>query len=378
MRRPQVGYQKLLSQGGRSSWLASWLVSDLYFFLSLRYLSIRRSLIYHWMRHRKYHKLRGRIIGHFLISMLNESLDQLASFSLSFNGTTQEYLEHLNTQDKDDEELWKTLPLSSPHGRNADDSSTLEKMPTSLYKGHSMCSSAILPSDERYNGLVNGIKGNVNGINGLFDTGIDEKEAQKLAEAMSMEGRDVPLPVVHSPDHTKTMCPKYGERDYKDYFYIAGLESTETWHTMTIPNDAEYDAFATEAVSTENHIMVCLEVCSWGKCPPGFVKFDNMMRREGVAEGEGVIEGSDVAEGEGVAKGKGMTIYVDDTEVTGVRKLGQCNFLLSSENDKGTWMSKGSKPGQYTIKIRLDIGGFMRIQSFTVLSFVEEEEISEN
>jgi len=72
-----------------------------------------------------------------------------------------------------------------------------------------------------------------------------------------------------------------------------------------------------------------------------------------------------------------MSIYVDDTKVTNVRKLGRCYFLHSSEND-GIWTSQKIKPGQYSISIRIKRGKYAHgiyagIQSFVILEYVSDK-----
>mmetsp|Transcript_1521 Transcript_1521/g.3275 ORF Transcript_1521/g.3275 Transcript_1521/m.3275 type:complete len:171 (-) Transcript_1521:141-653(-) len=167
-----------------------------------------------------------------------------------------------------------------------------------------------------------------------------ESHAQLRSEAAD---GNVSMTVVHSSNKANNACPKYGIRDYKDYYYIGKVEDDDVWHTRMFPSNAEYDAFSKGTVSTENFIMACLDICD----------------REKKTCSERYVLDGDLA-----------SMYVDNKKVGKREKLGKC-YLLFPSNGEVTWFSKGTKPGQYEIEVKLNNAGmFMRITSIVIVPFI--------
>jgi len=245
----------------------------------------------------KHHQLEGRILAQFMISMLNEAVDKLVSMFTVSAGDMHD-LEILNFgnnwKDKIDNEAWmgsaSTLTKPYPY----ENKEVFKVVSNSFYRGNAICSSAMLPSDARYNGLVTGKKG-IFGVD--YDKGMKQIDAQLRSEAAD---GNVSMTVVHSSNKANNACPKYGIRDYKDYYYIGKVEDDDVWHTRIFPSDAEYDAFSKGTVSTENFIMACLDICD---------KEKNCSERY-------VLDG-DLA-----------SMYVDNKKVEKREKLGKCYLLF--------------------------------------------------
>lgn len=147
-------------------------------------------------------------------------------------------------------------------------------------------------------------------------------------------------------DDRERPCSEVVERDYKDYFFVWKVDSHKVWHTKTIPNDAEYAAFAKEGqLSKENLIVACLETCIQSKCTV-----------EEVGSGKKVV----------------ALIYVDDVQATYIESIGRCTLIMPSKT-KRSWTSKaGSKLGQYEIQIQMKSGDRMKISSFVVIPFISK------
>jgi len=281
----------------------------------------------------RFHQLDGSLLALYMVSMLNESLDLLVSnrFLTGDMHDLEVVLNDVNSKDKTDYEAW----MNSSSTLTALLPKNFKVVSNSFYKGDPICSSALLPSEARYNGYVTGKKGV---FGGDYDTGMTESDAQLRSE--SANGLNVSMTVVHSNHKTKVMCPKYADRDYKDYYYVGKVEGDKVWHTRLVPSDDEYDAFSKGTVSTENYIMACLEKCDWGKCAEGYVGFTDE-----------------------------ASIYVDNIKVVNVEQADNCYLLFPSNSDV-TWGSKGKKPGQYEIEVKLNSGRFMRISTIVVFPFI--------
>jgi len=287
----------------------------------------------------KHHQLEGRIIAHYMISMLNEAVDKLVSM-FTVSARDMHDLEILkfgnNWKDKIDNKAWMESASKWPELYPHENKMIWKVVANSFYRGNAICSSALLPSDARYNGLVTGEKGV---FGGDYDTGMNQTDAQRRSE--SAEGLNVSMTVVHSSTYANTACPKYGARDYKDYYYIGKVEDDDVWHTRIFPSDAEYDAFSKGTVSTKNYIMACLDICDEKKsCREGNFLWKDL-----------------------------ASIYVDNKKVGVKRKIGKC-YILVQQIGKFAWVSEGTKPGQYEIAVKLNGGMFMRITSIVIIPFI--------
>jgi len=214
-----------------------------------------------WHHGWKRHKLRGSILGHFMISILKESVDQLMS-SLDVS-LPKSILDTVNSKDKNDREMWMNSNIISPECRQKQETGTLEKLWPSLYKGNSICSSALMPSEERFSGVLTGISGT---FGGKHDEGVKELYDAKVRSKDAV-GKNVSMAIVQY-----ISCLSYcnhgdegrGARDSQDYYYIGGVKDEKVWHTKTVPNDSEYSSFSKGAVTSRNYIMICVTLCNDG------------------------------------------------------------------------------------------------------------------
>jgi len=216
-----------------------------------------------WHHGWKIHHLRGVLLGNFMVKMLNESLDQLTSMAFSSEkwvlDDLMEALNDMRRADNTDRDLWKKSIVNIPELRKKDETSFLQQLSISLYKGNTMCSSALLPSDSRYNGLLTGGKGTFGGI---YDEGMDFEDAYHRSS--NTNGKNISMAIVKYVDRENKVCKDMANRDSQDYFYIPKSEDQNVWQTRMVPNNAEYDAFSKEDVSLKNYIMICHQLCNSG------------------------------------------------------------------------------------------------------------------
>mmetsp|Transcript_7821 Transcript_7821/g.16279 ORF Transcript_7821/g.16279 Transcript_7821/m.16279 type:complete len:629 (+) Transcript_7821:194-2080(+) len=286
-----------------------------------------------WHNGWKYHHLRGVILGHFMISMLKESVDHL--LSLLDVSNPESVLDIVKSQDEKDREMWINSEMALPEcklDKKRGGKDLMTKMWPSLHKGNSMCSSALFPSDARLSGIVTGTPGT---FGGKYDRGINEKNAVDRAQNTAEKNISMAILYCGSPYMWNHECYKeFGQKDSQDAFFVSGVKDDKVWHTKTVPNDREYRAFAKGTVASENYIMICVKDCNIGKCKELF---------------------------------KNMIIFVDNKKVTKLEPFGACHFLYASEGEE-TWVSKEDKPGQYEIAIRTSQADkIVRVQSFVII-----------
>lgn len=140
----------------------------------------------------------------------------------------------------------------------------------SVWKGPSICRTARLPSQSRYNGYATN-SDKVGGYTILgqeeYDLGIPIKEAN-LPEAMNGTAK-----LTFEPGgREREACNAVLKPDYKDFFYTRGVHG-ET--KLTIPNDREKAAYSYTAMqpNLKGYIFLCLVPCDWGKCAAGEMRY---------------------------------------------------------------------------------------------------------
>eukprot|EP00588_Corethron_pennatum_P035150 CAMPEP_0194350834 /NCGR_PEP_ID=MMETSP0171-20130528/107851_1 /TAXON_ID=218684 /ORGANISM="Corethron pennatum, Strain L29A3" /LENGTH=434 /DNA_ID=CAMNT_0039118413 /DNA_START=15 /DNA_END=1318 /DNA_ORIENTATION=+ len=258
---------------------------------------------------------------------------------------SESVLDSINSADDKDKQLWAKSLRNIPKVVPKTKSRGFDIAWNSLYRSNPSCSTALLPSESRFNGLVTGEK--VIFANGTYDSGRIVFFAKERSEKRAAKGKNVTMELI--ADNRERPCSEVVERDYNDYFFVWKVDSHKVWHTKTIPNKAEYAAFAKEGqLSKENLIVACLETCVQSKCTRGMV---------------------------GSGKKAVASIYVDDVQATYIESIDRCTLIMPSSlsSKKRSWTSKaGSKPGQYEIQIQMRSRESMRISSFVVIPFISD------
>jgi hypothetical protein len=315
-----------------------------------------------------------------MIQMLQEAIDELDALLLNpTNGTVSsddssidpfQILSRLQEEEKND--LKSFLSVNPSDMVDASFLADLsEKVALeSLARKRSVCHTALLPSQARYDGLIIGSGNRKNHLED-FDTGVsrDEIFAGPIDNSTFKDSYSVPrtLPLVFD-EEMRHSCELLLKIDYKDVFLVIGGVG---WVSAIIPNESEIDAYApnrskardssgkessprplhgsetffsapspkdTASSANDGLIIICLEVCDWNRCPASYISFP----------GDFKMQGQNATEGD-----SSVVIEVDGKIVTGVSKLhGNC-FLLEGEQNGFNW-GPGNDKGQYELKFNID------------------------
>jgi len=293
----------------------------------------------------KAHHLEGSIMGFFMVSTLQEAIEELHLLQNPYNSTSSELydldsaksiLDFLKRKDDTDLAAAKNSSVPINSGFPAD---ILDKEDvTTILSKNNVCHSALLPSQARYDGIVTGT-GNKVGYNQMgYDLGLS------MSEVNTLSGKTIQsLPLVYDPDQ-RQQCEMQLEIDYKDRFYVMGNAG---WFQTTLPNNAEVEAFRQtkkKSEPTEGLLMMCMVACDWGRCATGYTNPDDDLNMNGTGT---------------------LFIEVDGKPVIGTKKIGTCHFLEGKDGLK--WGPGVDGRGQYELKIKLEKeNSFMQISSLIV------------
>jgi hypothetical protein len=343
-------------------------LNSFFIFFSLKYPFLR------W----KLHHLYGSIFADLMIQMLQEAADELSSLLLNPTNETVtlgdssvdpfQILFRLQEEEKKDLKSFLSVSPSSSVDVSflggLSENITLE----SLTRKKSICHTALLPSQARYDGLVIGT-GNRKSYLEDFDTGVsrDEIIGEPIDFSTFNDTYSVPrtLPLAFDKG-LRNACELLLKIDYKDVFLVKGGVG---WVSVLVPNDSEIAAYGPrrtkdssgkesgarplqgsetfftasspiDTVGSDNDglIVICLEICDWNSCPASYISFPEDFN----------IQDQNATEGK-----SNVTIEVDGKSVTGVSKLhGNC-FLLEGEQTGFNW-GPGNEKGQYELKFNVD------------------------
>lgn len=131
-----------------------------------------------------------------------------------------------------------------------------------FFKGPGICHTARLPSQTRYKGyLVN----DISKVGGPVPFGMETYETGVPVEEAAVDSK---LKLVYKTDQREKDCPVTVSPDYKDYFYA---HQQDGWAKLTIPNEAEKEAYSHESEQFHGLIGIAFLTCPWNRCPEGFV-----------------------------------------------------------------------------------------------------------
>lgn len=101
----------------------------------------------------KDHMLKGRLLGHFLINILDDSLFELERLKSVIGSDPKHILAHLEKMEKMDKNNFKKKPpdIKSWEDGNSDVSGGVK--PKTILRGQSICHTALLPSKSRLEGI---------------------------------------------------------------------------------------------------------------------------------------------------------------------------------------------------------------------------------
>ena len=87
----------------------------------------------------------------------------------------------------------------------------------------------------------------------------DEKQMHKSAGNGTMR-------LARELKHLVKDCPVTAHPDSKDSYYVNSLDD---WTKLTIPNEAERQAYGYSPENFKGHFLIYFLKCDWGKCPKG-------------------------------------------------------------------------------------------------------------
>jgi len=266
----------------------------------------------------KAHLVTGNIFAYYLVMMLEEVLNDLLNEvvnkaadedSQSEGKVTKDYLEALRKQDQQDlsDFLKSDLPKDWP----------TETDVSKLYRSKVYCTSAILPNEARYHGLVTETTSGEpvwGGMHVNFDLGVPHKPVPE-----ALPDRDDIEPILTYDETFRQPCSEVLEIDYKDYFMV---RQKDGWMTRTYPNAAELEEFGKGNNTREGMIVLCSRVCLWYKCEKEYVPLKQLPTN--------------------------LTVEVDGHQVHQSKELNQLCEVISGD------IGQGNENGQYTIKFRVN------------------------
>ena len=202
-----------------------------------------------------------------------------------------------------------------------------------LFRGPNICKTARTPAQTRYLGILMDTPDKVGGPVPLgketYEVGISQVEAT----TQPAEGK---LRLTYSPAD-RSPCHVTLKPDYKDFFYAHGKDG---WVSLTMPNNAEKEAYGYDPAVFKGMIVIFTSTCDWGKCKPG----DLQIPTDFIAEK--------------------FELEVNGKRVTSISEIGQGGNVLKGE-DGVYW--KPNEEGAYELRVRVtQPKSYLRLASIVV------------
>jgi len=226
------------------------------------------------------HKLKGHLLGNFLITALDDAVIELEQLKVSHDPGT--ILKHLLQEEEKDRRTFKRTFVGKDYWN-------IKGMDWKLLlRGESICHTPLLPSKSRLQGLTT--ESDLVGDEfGNFDTGFNQ---------FLMKAPEGVLPLafdMNDRQHCQLL-----EVDHKDFFLVREQDGRVS---TLVPNERELEVYK-RSTRPEGIIMVCLKLCPLNKCPAAYVSIDE------------------------ISQSTRLFVNVDGKPVTGVRKVDNCNILV--------------------------------------------------
>ncbi|KAL7493458.1 hypothetical protein ACHAWT_006660 [Skeletonema menzelii] len=227
-------------------------------------------------------KLKGHLLGHFLITVLDDAIIELEQLKALRGYDPGTLLKHLIQLEDKDRRSFQRKFLGKDYWN-------IKGMDWKvLLRGESICHTALLPSKSRLQGLTT--ESDLVGDEfGNFDTGFNQ---------FLMKAPEGVLPLAY--DMNDRQHCQLLEVNHKDFFLV---REQDGWVSTLVPNDRELEVYK-RSTPPEGIIMVCLKLCPLNKCPDAYVSIDEISRNTR------------------------LFINVDGKPVTDVRKVDNCNILV--------------------------------------------------
>lgn len=200
---------------------------------------------------------------------------------------------------------------------------------TFLKRSRSLCRTALLPSQARYDGLL-GTNASANYVYGGKTDYVDEGYDFYKPPKGQKDDNSTELPLVYNHLKNRNLC-KEAEIDFKDLFYV---RDEDDWMATTIPNDKEKTYF--ENSGLEGIIMMCTLVFDWERYPADYVKITDFFNYTIATQGGILVNG------------------IKAKNVTPVNK--NCFVLKHEDGDKGHLFPVGEE-GKVELQIKVPRSG---------------------
>lgn len=287
----------------------------------------------------KEHLLVGRLSAFFILENLLQAIDELGAQHISFDRDTDatdsipsismKYLNYLLLQEKEDATLFQQSDLPDKLY------STEIELPQELKDGNfsllhrskSICRTALLPNQSRYDGVVtrSGVVADYM-FGGKYRYSDEGFNFSQLPGPQSGNSSEIML--VYNHKNNRKICD-HAEIDFKDFFYV---RSSDNWTSTTFPHDAELGYFHREK-QLHGVIILCTLIFDWRKFPNDYVRLPEM-----------VTEDPDFG------------LYINGVKVTHVFHIAdeRCYILKHKDGVEGYYFPNNpSQPEQYDIKLRV-------------------------
>lgn len=314
----------------RDGQLAPWMVRRLSCYYCLFALTGDLHLS---MGFRKRMALWGNILALFLGDMLLDSIAEIAGATVD----RAQLLSELQKQEDADYALFESSwrPDVIDYNLVPLDNDIVDAANVSVFfRNPSVCHTAKLPAETRHLGILT--ESEQVGVHDYeYFKGISTKEAKNMA----VEG-NTEMPLVYDEGDRESCDEAEIKRDYKDYFMLSSKMGSAT---LTVPNEAERQAYCRDSKKLLGIVVLCVVPCDWGKCPEGELQLD-------------AIENGT------------MKMEVNDQPVTNVTDFRGCAILRGEEGHR--W--KQNDANQFVLKASIadDVNAtfsYLRISSLIVL-----------
>jgi hypothetical protein len=285
------------AHGGRGKRLGTQDCEFVSLNLLFQFIAAETNLLFHCsFCCRKVHALEGTVMALFLTSVLLEVLQDLSSMAIVDPGKmlaelkVEEDLLYADFMKAD-------LPAAAKRLNGGADPDIDTEL---LFRGPNICKIAATPAQTRYLGILMDTPDKVGGPapfgKETYEVGISEADAK----TQPAEGK---FRLAYFPED-RTRCHVTVQPDYKDFFYAHGKDG---WVSLTIPNNAEKEAYGYDPAVFKGMIVMFESPCAGNKCKPGDLKiakdfiagnFEVEVNRKRVTSFSGIEYGGKVLKGE--------------------------------------------------------------------------------
>ena len=198
----------------------------------------------------------GNLLALFLTETLIDALQNL--IELNYDDPYALYAELKLQEDKEYASFLQSPAPAHLEGLLSEHYPKLGVEDGPLFRNKAVCKTALLPSQTRYLGILteSELKGELHG----YDTGI---ESSKVTKRNSKKGEFV---LVYNQIE-RQVCEVDLNVDYRDYFLAT---NDFGWASLTLPNDAELEAYAPSGFNPAGLVIICLMSCGFAPCTSEF------------------------------------------------------------------------------------------------------------